>query len=104
MDRVLLGVAERRPMPETDGLNPPHISVFRDGQVMVDGQPIETKDLEHVLGDLKERGRIAELYRQDWQTKPHPTGQRVLNLMVKLHFIIDLQPRTPGPRRRGTSD
>ena len=104
MDRVFLGVTERRPMPETDGLKPPHISVYRDGQVMVDGQPIETKDVERVLVDLKERGRVAELYRQDWQTQPHPAGKRVLDVMVKLHFIIDLQPRAPGPRRRGTDD
>jgi hypothetical protein len=92
MERVMLGVAERRPMPDEDLSKHPWVEVFRDGRITIDERPLAIEEIEPALRALKERDGTALLYREDWRTRPHPSAKRVLDAMVKLRFLVDLRP------------
>jgi hypothetical protein len=92
MDRVMLGVAEMRPMRDEGSTAHARVEVFKDGRITLDDRTVAGTELEATLRVLKERDRVAELYREYWRTRPHPAAKQALDLMVQLRFIVDLRP------------
>jgi hypothetical protein len=96
MDRILLGVAEREKSPSSEAARYPQLQVSRKGDVLLDGKPLPSKEVERTIGALNSRSNIVELYREEWRGAMHPVATNVLDLLVSRRFIVDLQPQPPA--------